>query len=208
MTFGAWLREKVALVTDQPTSRPIPLADSPFLLLDIDITGLDVRRDCARGVATLPLENGVFRICDIQYVRLSATKFNRMKPSPDWQERYDALVETVTGRVVVTYNVRFVMHMISRTDSLKRLAQARCRWTDLRDLLTGIFGTDMGQVSSMKLWQQRLNIEPATEHSAVGDIVNMAQMLQIVLAYCDESNTLTLDQLIESKKNHDWLRGE
>lgn len=208
MSLAAWWREKAAGFRGRAGSTSIRLAESRFLLLDIDVTGLDGRRDRARGVATLPLHDRIFRISEIAYIDLATPGQCGLSGSAGSQNPYHDLVEAMAGHLVVTYNPRFVRHMISRTAGIGGLAQAGSRWLDLRWLLTGVFGSDMGDIPSMRRWTRRFNIEQLSEHMAAGDVVAMAQLLQVVLAYCEDLGIMTLERLMEAKASSDWLRGE
>lgn len=208
MSLGLWWREKITHFNEQSGSNSTHLAESQFLLLDIDITGLNVQQDYAKGIATLPLRGRAFCISDIRYVDLVVPKHSGSIGNANLLDQHDDLADIMAGQMVVTYNPRFVGQMIARTASISYLAQAGSRWIDLRSLLTGVFGTGMGDIPTMGRWQQRLNIDAVSEHSAVGDVVSMAQLLQVVLAYCEDMNIMTLEQLMESKMSSDWLRGE
>lgn len=205
MSLGSWWHDKVAILGQQSDSTTIRLAESRFLLLDIDVTGLEIGRDRPKGIATLPFREGTFRIADIVYFDLTAAEHGGESGGIVLQEAHRDLVDTMAGQTVVTYNPRFVRHMISQTASFGGLAQGGDRWIDLRTLLIGVFGTDMGDMPSMKRWQHRLNIDEVSEHSAICDVASMAQLLQVVLAYCEDLGFVTLEQLMEAKTNEKSL---
>ena len=207
MSLGVWWRDRLATVRQQSGPAAILLADARFLLLDIDVTGLDSNRDRARGVAVLPFHDQAFRIADITYLDLEVAERCGNSGGTGVAEKSRDLGEAMAGQLIVAYNPRFVRHMISQTAGLEALAQVGDRWIDLRALLIGVFGTDMGDMPSMKRWQQRLNIDVVSEHSAICDLASMAQLLQIAIAYCDDLRIATLEQLMESKANDEWLRG-
>lgn len=202
MTLGAWLRGGWTRMAGRPA--PFILGESRLTVLDIDVTGIDAHRDRALGIAVLPLAGSAFRPAELAYCRLPAT------PAPGAAGRacYQALLDAVGDDPVITFNPAFVRHMLERTLVALELPLPRCRWVDLGLMLEGAFGREAAQADSLQAWQQRLGLTSIREHAAVADVFAMAQMFQMLLAYCEEAGLRTLGDLLRAQKSRAWLRGD
>jgi DNA polymerase III subunit epsilon len=204
--LGRWLSEHAARL---PIGRRPPsplLAATRLIVLDVDVTGINVRHDYAKGIAVLPIDSGAFRLQDLSYCPLPLP---RQTPLPDeaWRERYRELVELIADSPVLTYNTRFVKHMIKRTAKVDNLPLPFGRWIDLASAIYGAFGSEMNELHSLLRWQARMKIKEVKEHHAVSDVFGMAQMLQTLLAYCEDVGIRTLDDLVKAQNARVWLRG-
>ena len=208
MSLGHWLRERGLPFMLGEREPPISLAEARVIVLDVDVTGVNIRSDRATGIAVLPVEAGRFSIADLSWFPLAPADDPTDKLTPAWREQYRALIDTLATSPIVTYNARFVRHMIKRTAAMYDLRLPFGRWIDLAAILSGAIGKEMGEVISMQRWQERLNVVSVAGHSAAGDVFAMAQLLEVALAYCADRGIATLDELIAEQKARVWLRGE
>lgn len=203
MTLVAWLRDGIARLVEN--RKPFILGESDSAILDIDVSGVDVRRDRTTGIAVLPVAGNAFRLADLAYCRLPP--HGESGPA-EWRECYRHLVDVLGDRPVVTFNPNFVRYMLERTLAALDLPLPRGEWIDLGLALQGAFGKEMGQVESLQSWQRRLEVASVREHAAVADVFAMAQMFEMLLARCEEAGLRTLDDLTRAQKSQAWLRGE
>ena len=59
----------------------------------------------------------------------------------------------------------------------------------------------------MQRWQERMKIRVVQQHAATADVVALAQMLQTLLAYCEDVGITTLNDLERAQNARVWLRG-
>lgn len=183
-----WLRAKLG---DVPAATPLDA--TRVLVLDIDVTGTDSARDRATGVAILPVDAEGYRLADLRYRALPPQ--NDDPRAQEWD---------LADQLVVTFNTNFVRHMLARAPGMPL---PNCRWLDMRTLLDGAFGKEMGRTDSLPSWQARLGVAVGAEHSAVADVHAMAQLYGIVLARCEALELHTLDDLLRAGESQAWLRG-
>jgi len=206
MTVLGWLRAAIARLVGNRES--FILGESDCVILDIDVSGVDVRRDRSTGIAVLPVAGNAFRLADLAYCRLPPTGADGERGPAEWRECYQRLVDFLGDRPVVTFNPNFVRYMLERTLAALDLPLPRGEWIDLGLALQGAFGKEMGQVESLHSWQRRLEVASVHEHAAVADVFAMAQMFEILLVRCEEAGLRTLADLRRAQKSQAWLRGE
>lgn len=204
MKLGRWFAQKTRRIAGDATSNSPRLAESRLVVLDVDVTGTDPLRDHATGIAILPVEFGEFSLADIVYFPLNS---ERSGDHPDWQENYRRLTASLAERPVVTYNARFVKHMIKRAAELHHLPLPYSTWIDIASAFHGAFGDASNENASLLLWQQRMNVQSLREHDAVADVFVLAQMLQILIAYCEDVGIATFEALQRAQDARSWLRG-
>jgi hypothetical protein len=196
----SWLRDKIARFTQ--SQEAFVLGESRVTVLDVDLTGVDARKDSATGIAIRPLAGASFRLADLRYCPLMQDVQGKNSDSC-----YGALLDVLGSDPIITFNPNFVRHMLERSLTALGLPLPLVQWLDLGQALEGAFGKDMGQVGSMQAWQQRLKVDRVREHAASADVFTMAQLFEILVARCEEMELRTLDELMQAQKNETWLRG-
>ncbi|TRZ56826.1 MAG: hypothetical protein D4S02_14715 [Rhodocyclaceae bacterium] len=182
------------------------LGEGRFVVLDVDVTGVNIRKDTATGIAMLGVEGGRFRMSNIDWAPLEQAEGNSNGSS--WQDQYRRIVDLVATDTVVTYNPRFVRRMIKRVTGRYGLPVPYGNWVDLAAILDGAIGREMAEDASLYGWQQRLNVKIIEGYSAIADVFTMAQLLEIAIGYCEDLGITTLDQLMTQHKSRLWMRGE
>ena len=208
MSLADWLRKPALFFGLGSDSAPLPLSETRFIVLDVDVTGVDIRKDKATGIAILPVEGGRCRIADMNWIPLAQPDGSPAPLNSSWREQYRAMVDSAAANPIVTYNTRFVRRMIKCSAVLHDLPLPGGRWVDLAAIMGGAVGSEMGEVTSLKYWQEQMGVAALGGHSAAGDVFAMAQLLEIALAYCEDREIVTLDGLIAEQKARTWLRGE
>jgi hypothetical protein len=207
MSLGAWLRQwALPFNADNIDSSPL-LSEARFIVLDVDVTGVDIRKDRATGMAMLPLERGRFRIADIAWFPFRPSAHRTEASESLRHDQYLSLVAAAAANTVVTYNTRFVRRMIKHAADANDLPLPFGHWVDLRTILEGTIGREIGEVLSLQDWQERTGMDIVDGYSATADVFAMAQLLEIAFAYCEDRGITTLDGLIGEQKSRTWLRG-
>jgi len=208
VTFSDWARPSPPASNSKPHEVFTLVEERSFVVLDVDVTGVHPRKDHATGIATLPLKGGRFRLADIRYCPLAASGQWNENPDPAWRPHYRAIVDTAASSLIVTYNIRFVRHMIKRTADLQGLPLPYGRWIDLGAVLNGAIGKEMGQATSLHLWQKRLLVDDIARYSAVADVFAMAQLLAIAITVAEERGIPTLDGVLAEHRSRIWPHRE
>jgi DNA polymerase III epsilon subunit-like protein len=191
------------------SSRPGPgrklpsLADMRFVVVDIDVTGTDVRRDRVTGIAALPLEGGKFRLADLAYCDLPDGH------APDRAERlrdFAALRQRIADSPVVTYNARFVRRMIAHACSELGAPALDGEWIDLASA-TAVVAEEEAELASVDYWLDRMKAGGRWPHDAAFDVFAMAQLLEVVIAYAGDFGVESVESLARAQKARAWLRG-
>lgn len=182
---------------------PSPLlGETRLIVLDVDVTGVVADKDYAKGIAMLVVEHGEFSLDEMVYCPIAPP--DGPNGAGDWREKYRALVARIAVTPVITYNPRFVEHMIKQAAQVHGLPVPVARWVDMADALYGAV-TGSNEIESMQQWQERMNIAVTKQHAAVVDVFAMAQMLQTLLAHGDEVGIRTLDDLMQAQDRRVWL---
>jgi DNA polymerase III epsilon subunit-like protein len=202
----SWLRRGALPSRLRAGWATLRLDEMRFVALDVDVTGTSLRRDRVTGIAALPVTAAMLRLADLRYCALPTTPAASTQPSSDWRSRYLSLREMVVGSPVVTYNPDFVRGMIARTCSVNRLPAIEGDWIDLV-AIAGVVDAEVTELTSMEYWLEEMKTGGSRPHDATYDVFAMAQMLQAVLAYCEEAGIETAESLARNHDARTWLRG-
>lgn len=186
-------------------AQPRRLADMRFAVVDVDLTGVRARRDRVIGIAALPLQGGAFRISDLRYCPVPKEPGASGHSGAEWRSDYAALREVIAGSMLVTYNPAFVRHMISRTCRAADLPPPQSEWIDL-EFAADVMGRQDNELTTMKYWLKRMKATGPRPYDATNDVFAMAQLLQAVLAYAEETGIETLESLGRVQSARPWLR--
>lgn len=205
MSLASWIRRKLGQSSAVETPEKILLSEIEFVLLDVDLTGTDASRDHVVGLAALPLSDGLFRPDALRYCRFPQPAPAETGPAPEMGARYRAILDLMAGRPVFTINPVFVRHMLERAAVQHCLPPPVGKWLDL-SAAAGVVGSDAIPATSLKHWQEKMKACGRHEHDAVYDVFAMAQLLQALLAYAEDTGIETLADLMRNQTAEAWLR--
>lgn len=174
-----------------------------FAVLDIDVTGTDVRRDRLRGIAVLPVEAAGFRIADLRYwpVPEASGKHDASR----WREDFDALKVSIGEAPIVTYNPDFVRRVLARTCLESALAPLDGEWLDVVNL-AALAGREESALTDIDYWLERMRTGGRWPHDASFDVFAMAQFLAAAVSCMEEAGIPDMASLIRSQKTRAWMR--
>lgn len=206
MSLLTRLRQRLVRFSDAPA--PFILGESPALILDVDMTGIDAQRDRVTGIAYMPVSGTRFRLADLGYLPLPAPLENKETLPADRLRQLDTLRAIAGEMPVIVFNVNFVRYMLEQTLRTLGLSGPGGRWLDIRSMLEGVYGKEMGRIESLASWQQRLGIPLLAKHSAVADVLATAELFAVLVGRCEELELRTMDDLMDAEKSQRWLHGD
>lgn len=205
MSVGSWLRGGAVRTLFGPKGEPQRLNNMRFCLLDVDVTGISIRRDKVTGVAVLPLVAGMFRVADLRYFTPAKASATLGYDGVFHPEVDAALKDLIAGSPIVTYNAHFVRQMMRRACPATGRAVPEDDWVDLASA-AGVVAREDKELTSMGYWLEKMSAGGRRFHDATYDVFSMAQMLQVLLAYCEDAGLETLESLIRLQHVSAWLR--
>jgi hypothetical protein len=174
-----------------------------FAVLDLDVTGTDVRRDRVRGIAVLPVEAAGVRIADLRYC--SVPEAEGKDGPPRWREEFDALKVSIGEAPIVPYNPDFVRRMLARTCRDSGLAPLDGHWLDIV-ILAALLGREESALTDIDHWLGRMRTGGRWPHDASFDVFAMAQFLAAAVSCMEEAGIPDMASLIRSQKTRAWMR--
>lgn len=205
MSLGTWILDKFRRPSFVEAPEKLRFNELEFVLLDADLSGTNVSQDSVIGVAALPLVDGVFRPDDLLYCSFDPAIKNEAKLDPKVICAYQRIVDLIKGRLIVTINPNFIRHMLEQTAVKFQLPQTDGVWLDLAAAAKTI-GSETVPSTSLSQWQKKMKTSGRYQHDAVYDVFAMAQLLQALLAYAEDSGIETLGDLMRNQSAESWMR--
>lgn len=205
MSLSNWIRQRLGLAPRLSGKGDLLLGELEFVLVDIDLTGIDVNHDVVTGLAALPVNNGVFRPTDLHYCPFLSPANEDLGGQPKCLQSYQAISELLADRVVFTLNPNFVQHMLAKTLRRSGLALPPGTWLDL-SAAAGVVGSDSVPVTTLPYWQKRMHSGGRYRYDATYDVFAMAHWLQALLSYVEDTGIETLADLMRNQRAENWLR--
>lgn len=201
MKVQSWIKNKLALAGE---SAELPLSELEFVLLDVDLTGIDINEDSVLGVAALPMANGGFSLSDLRYYRFPDYGAVSSAHPSSTDTTYQTITDLLTGRVVCTLNPRFVRCMLEHAAARFRYSVPPGEWLDLA--AASVVTREPSELARLSYWKEKMATSGRSEFDAVYDVFAMAQLLQAVLAHAEQMGIATLSKLIRNQTAEHWLR--
>lgn len=164
-----------------PVTPGEPLDRVPFLIIDVNVTGIDPRSDRLLGVASCHLRGGRLSLRGLNEFSRSGADGTSGAAGPD-ADFAAALLQETCGTVLAGFNLPFAIHMIDRVlsppsgVSLRQLAMV-----DLADALPALLPETGRRGATLQAWLRALDIPLSGEHDALMDGWAMAQAMLVVL---------------------------
>lgn len=206
MSIASWIRQKIGQTLPAESRNEQLLAELEFVLLDVDLTGTDATQDSVIGLAYLPLVEGTFQPAELGYIHFAdATTSAEGRCAPEIVAGYQACLDLMARSVVVTINPNFIQHMLALTAVRFQLPPLVGTWLDL-SAAAGVIGGDGVAATSLGHWLEKMKTGGRHEHDATYDVFVMAQLLQALLAYAEDSGIETLADLRRNQSAESWMR--
>lgn len=203
-----------------PASSPrMPLHAARLVVVDVESSGLDARRDQLISIGAVAVTQGA-----IDFTQSFETVLRQAKPSPD----DNILVHGIGGTEqcggadpaaalisflefagkdpLVAFHSDFDRAMIGR--SLERVLGLEMAqpWLDLAYLAPAMLGLRAPPAKSLDDWLALYGIPNYARHNALADAVATAQLLLVVLAACARQEVKTVAGLAGVERDQRWLQ--
>lgn len=211
--IGSWWRRW------QP--RPTPSAQR-WVMIDVETTGLDPRRDALLCVAALAIDvrgptpqivaGDSFEVLIAQDV-LRATHDNILLHGIGWgqqrkgeplQRALEALTAWVADSPLLAYHAAFDQAVLHQAYKQARLAQPNWPWLDMADLLPAAYPALAAR--SLDHWMQQLDVRCVRRHQAIADVWATAQLFLKAWPRWQAQQLTSWPQLKGKAEEIRWLR--
>jgi DNA polymerase-3 subunit epsilon len=211
--IGSWWRRW------QP--RPTPSAQR-WVMIDVETTGLDPRRDALLCVAALAIDvrgptpqivaGDSFEVLIAQDV-LRATHDNILLHGIGWgqqrkgeplQRALEALTAWVADSPLLAYHAAFDQAVLHQAYKQARLAQPNWPWLDMADLLPAAYPALAAR--SLDHWMQQLDVRCVRRHQAIADVWATAQLFLKAWPRWQAQQLTAWKDLDHRARQERWLR--
>jgi DNA polymerase-3 subunit epsilon len=195
-------------------SERVPLDKASFVVVDVETSGLDPRKDRLLAIGACELEAG----------RLHAGKgFERIVFQEEASEKENILIhgiapgEQASGvppeqalldfldyagkRVLVAYHAMFDRTVIDRTTHEVLGVRLPNQWLDLAELAPALYPEARLPHASLDEWLYRFDIQVRARHRAMDDVLATGELMLILLKRARERGLHTVSQLLAAAES-------
>ncbi len=189
---------------------------SRYVTVDVETTGLDMRRDRVLSIGAASVAGGTVELASCFEVVLrqpeSSSRDNilvhriggqRQMAGDDPAEALLRFLEYVGRAPLVAFRADFDQTMLDRALKETLGVASQSAWIDLARLLPALYPSN--DCRTMDDWLARMRIRMLARHDALADALATAQMLQVALVAADRVGMTCPAQLIEMQQAQQWL---
>jgi len=189
---------------------------SRYVTVDVETTGLDMRRDRVLSIGAVAVERCAITLADCFEVVLRQPETSgrdnilvhriggqRQLGGEDPSESLMRFLEYVSHCPLVAFRAEFVRTMIDRAlkETLGTVSQSA--WLDLAEILPALYPSNENK--TMDDWMRTMNIRMLARDDALADALATAQMLQVCLHQAETLEMTCPAHLLEMQKAQHWL---
>ena len=218
--FKRWLRKQSPALTAAQSERlaawkmlpnaipHAPFENSRYVVVDVETTGLNLRKDSLISIGAVAVVNGRIELADSFSVVLqqheSSTKENILihgisgSVQREGSAPVDALlnfIEYLGKSPLVAFHVFFDETMINRAMSQYLGLSFKHPWLDLAYVLPALYPRLAHSHHSLDAWSSEFNIHNEERHNALADALVTAQLMLISMAQIRRTEAPTFDAL-------------
>jgi DNA polymerase III subunit epsilon len=189
---------------------------SRYVTVDVETTGLDMRRDHVLSIGAVAVEHGVIALADCFEVVLQQAESSghdnilvhriggqRQLGGESPAESLLRFLEYVGRCPLVAFRAEFVQSMLARSLKEHLHTASQSPWLDLAELLPALYPSNENK--TMDDWLAAMNIHILARHDALADALATAQMLQVCLRQAETLEMTCPAHLLEMQKAQHWL---
>lgn len=201
-----------------PTELHGPLRVQRWLVVDVETTGLDLRRDRLLAIGAVVVNGSVIRLDESFEVVLRQpapsstdnilihriTGSEQLAGEPPAQALADFLV--FAGKLpCVAFHAEFDETMLRRAFAEHLGVDFRASFLDLALLAPALVKDAAPELQGLDDWTAHFSITIAERHRAISDAMGTAQLLQKLLGIAVGQKIATAQQLFKLARHHRWL---
>lgn len=189
---------------------------SRYVTVDVETTGLDMRRDRVLSIGAVSVTRGKIDLSQCFEVVLKQPESSshdnilvhriggqRQLGGVEPEEALVRFLEYVAHAPLVAYRAEFDQTMLDRSLKDTLGVRTQSRWIDLAKVLPALYPSNDNR--TMDDWLRTMNIRMLARHDALADALATAQMLQVCLPLADSLNLTCPQHLIEMQRAQHWL---
>lgn len=189
---------------------------SRYVTVDVETTGLDMRRDRLLSIGAVALAGGTIDLAGCFEVVLrqpeSSSRDNilvhriggqRQMAGEEPAEALLRFLEYVGCAPLVAFRAEFDRTMLDRALQEVLGITTRSDWIDLAKVLPALYPSN--DCRTMDDWLAKMRIRMLARHDALADALATAQMLQVALAAAERVDMTCPAHLIEMQRAQHWL---
>jgi DNA polymerase-3 subunit epsilon len=189
---------------------------SRYVTVDVETTGLDMRRDRVLSIGAVAVADGTIEL---------AGCFEAVLRQPESSSRDNILVHRIGGQrqmagedpavalvrfleyvgraPLVAFRADFDQTMLDRELMETLGVTSQSAWIDLAKVLPALYPSN--DCRTMDDWLAKMHIRMLARHNALADALATAQMLQVALHAADRVDMTCPAHLIEMQQAQHWL---
>jgi DNA polymerase-3 subunit epsilon len=189
---------------------------SRYVTVDVETTGLDMRRDRVLSIGAVSVKGGLIDLagCFEAVLRQPESSSHdnilvhriggqRQMAGEDPAEALVRFLEYVGRAPLVAFRADFDQTMIDRALNETLGLTSQSAWIDLAKVLPALYPSN--DCRTMDDWLAMMHIRMLARHDALADALATAQMLQVALYAADRVEMTCPAHLIEMQKAQHWL---
>jgi DNA polymerase-3 subunit epsilon len=195
--------------TPRPDERT-PWREADWCAVDLELTGLDPRKDAIIAIGAVPIEDGRVQLGQSAYtlvrtsrrseeaaILMHKLRVNDLADAPPLEEAIEMVLEMLTGRVPVFHTAVVERSFLKPLFVRRRLRFPRAADTEVlgRLWLRERGGEQAGWVSLARL-AQLLTLPQEPAHHALGDALTTASTFIALAAHLDRTEPQTVGSLV------------
>lgn len=228
--LGSEVKREVTLTAAQQQAianwESLPAVDSKlphqlsrYVVVDVESSGLDMKKDRLISIGAVAVVNGVIDFNDAFEVFLrqeeASTHANILihgiggSAQRDGMDPPEALVtflQYLGKSPLVAYHALFDQTMIEHAMSDHLGLSFEQTWIDLAWVMPDIFREAIAEQVDLDDWLTLFGIENIQRHNAVSDAYATAQLLQVAIARGSQRNALSPASFVQIEKSRRWMR--
>ena len=190
--------------------------DSRIVVLDVETSGLDLRKDTLIAIGAVAIEQGRIMLDDAFEVVLRqeqiSSKSNilvhgiaggKQRSGLDPAEGLMRFLEYIDSSALLAFHVAFDQTMLEK--SLKKWLQADLKkrhWIDLAYLAPALLREQALTHRTLDDWTRLFNIHNHRRHNAVADALATAELFLCLNKKCEQQGWLTLERLATAERHY------
>ena len=195
-----------------------PAAAARLVVVDVESTGLDMRRDRLISIGAVAVSGGVIELAQslevvlrqdtpsgVENILVHRIGGTRQRSGADPASALLAFLQFAGKDPLVAFHADFDRAMIGGALDRFLGVDLEQPWLDLARLAPALLGARAPQAQALDDWLAALDIRNYARHDAVADAFATAQLLLIVLASPGAQAVKTIDGLIAAERDQRWL---